>query len=104
MSSPSRCYKLWARFLENKNLKRKAGKLLAKRRKETSQATHFDGIRQAGRLDRRLHVVNADDVGAMENGGGDGGHGRVKTFFRGHRVTVLIAKYSPEERFSRGAD
>ena len=42
-----------------------------------------------------LHVVDTDDVGALEDGGGDGGHGAVQSFLGGAGVPDSSARMRP---------
>src|SRR6185369_10252553 len=55
-------------------------------------------------LDCCLHVVDANDASAVEDGGGDGGHGAVETIFGGGGCAVLVREDAADEGFSRRAD
>ena len=65
--------------------------------KTIHQITRKDTKLSTGRLDRvgnsyclycGFHVVDADDVGAFEDGGGDGGHGAVQALVGGGGIAV----------------
>lgn len=48
--------------------------------------------------------MHADDVGAVEDGGGDGGHGAVQASLGGCGCAALTGEEVADERFARGAD
>ena len=58
----------------------------------------FDG------LGGGFHVVHADDVGAVEDGGGDGGQGAVEAIFCGGGGAGFVGEEAADEGFARGAD
>ena len=48
--------------------------------------------------------MDADDVGAFQNGGGDRRHRSVQTFRRGRRRAGFAGEYAADERLSRCAN
>ena len=48
---------------------------------------------------RCLHIVHADDVGAFQDGGGDGGEGAVQTIFDGAGSPFSSARMRPMKDF-----
>lgn len=57
----------------------------------------FDGIGGFQSFNRRFHIVNADDVGAVEDCRGHRCHGGVEACFRGSGVAVGVGEDAAEE-------
>src|SRR4029077_12775008 len=80
----------------------RAGKMLALRREE--------GVGDAGDLEHFGEVVDADDVGAEEDAGGDGGGGAPEALVGrgglavGRAPFLCQGKCRADETFARGAD